>query len=69
MDGLVVVADSPEATAMEAAAAGLQHLSVVQSPEQAALPLQQWLRPGDTVLLKASRGVAMERLLPLLPDL
>ena len=69
LDGLVVVADSPEATAMEAAAAGLQHLSVVQSPEQAALPLQQWLRPGDTVLLKASRGVAMERLLPLLPDL
>ena len=69
LDGLVVVADSPEATAMEDAAAGLQHLSVVQSPEQAALPLQQWLRPGDTVLLKASRGVAMERLLPLLPDL
>ena len=69
LDGLVVVADSPEATAMEAAAAGLQHVFVVQSPEQAALPLQQWLRPGDTVLLKASRGVAMERLLPLLPDL
>ena len=69
VNGLVLVADSPEAAAMEAAAAGLQHVAVVQSPEQAALPLQQWLRPGDTVLLKASRGVAMERLLPLLPDL
>jgi UDP-N-acetylmuramoyl-tripeptide--D-alanyl-D-alanine ligase len=38
----------------------------VASPEQAAAPLGQWLQPGDCLLLKASRGVALERLLPLL---
>jgi UDP-N-acetylmuramoyl-tripeptide--D-alanyl-D-alanine ligase len=27
-----------------------------------------WLRPGDALLLKASRGVALERLLPLLQE-
>jgi UDP-N-acetylmuramoyl-tripeptide--D-alanyl-D-alanine ligase len=31
--------------------------------------LIEWLMPGDTVLLKASRGIALERLLPLLPQL
>jgi len=29
--------------------------------------LRAWLEAGDVVLLKASRGVALERLLPLLP--
>jgi UDP-N-acetylmuramoyl-tripeptide--D-alanyl-D-alanine ligase len=38
----------------------------VATPEQALEPLQAWLQPGDQLLLKASRGVALERLLPLL---
>ena len=33
---------------------------------QAAAVLGTWLEPGDQLLLKASRGVALERLLPLL---
>jgi len=38
-------------------------------PEDVADRLRELLRPGDVVLLKASRGVALERLLPLLwPD-
>jgi len=69
LDGLVVVADGPEAAAMRTAAAGLSHLAVVDTPEGAAEHLKAWLRAGDTLLLKASRGVAMERLLPLLPQL
>ena len=52
-----------------AAAAALPRLAVVDSPEGAAEPLAHWLQSGDVVLLKASRGVALERLLPLLPDL
>jgi UDP-N-acetylmuramoyl-tripeptide--D-alanyl-D-alanine ligase len=43
-------------------------LAVVASPEQAAAPLAEWLAPGDVLLLKASRGVALERLLPLLEE-
>ncbi|MFU8885767.1 MAG: UDP-N-acetylmuramoyl-tripeptide--D-alanyl-D-alanine ligase [Cyanobacteriota bacterium] len=66
LDGLVVVAAGPEAAVMAEAAAGLPRLAVVETPEQAAAPLAQWLAPGDVLLLKASRGVALERLLPLL---
>jgi len=69
LDGLVVVASGAEAAAMAEAAAGLPCLAVVESPEQAAGPLAEWLAPGDVLLLKASRGVALERLLPLLEGL
>jgi UDP-N-acetylmuramyl pentapeptide synthase len=31
-----------------------------------AAPLREALEPGDVVLLKASRGVQLERLIPLL---
>jgi UDP-N-acetylmuramoyl-tripeptide--D-alanyl-D-alanine ligase len=66
LDGLVVVAAGPEAAVMAEAATGLPRLAVVETPEQAAAPLAEWLAPGDVLLLKASRGVALERLLPLL---
>ena len=69
LDGLVVVAPEPEATAMQQAAAALKRLVVVPTPEAAAEPLQNWLQPDDVLLLKASRGVALERLIPLLPNL
>ncbi|MDI9405418.1 MAG: UDP-N-acetylmuramoyl-tripeptide--D-alanyl-D-alanine ligase [Chitinophagaceae bacterium] len=69
LDGLVLVVDGAEAEAMAAAAASLPRLAVVNGPEQAAEPLADWLTPGDVVLLKASRGVALERLLPLLQRL
>ena len=69
LDGLVLVAADPEAAAMAAAAAALDRLAVVSTPDAAAEPLRHWLQSGDVVLLKASRGVALERLLPLLPSL
>ena len=69
LDGLVVVAGGAEAKAMADAAATLPRFALVDSPEQAAAPLAEWLQSGDVVLLKASRGVALERLLPLLPPL
>jgi UDP-N-acetylmuramoyl-tripeptide--D-alanyl-D-alanine ligase len=68
LDGLVVVDGGDEGRAMANAAAALPRLAVVSSPEDAAKPLKEWLRAGDVVLLKASRGVALERLLPLLPS-
>jgi len=69
LDGLVVVATAPEARAIAEAAAPLPQLVVVETPEQAAESLGRWLRSGDVLLLKASRGVALERLMPLLPHL
>ncbi len=67
LDGLVVVADGPEAIVMEKAAKSLSRLAIVTTPEQAIEPLKSWLEPGDSLLLKASRGIELERLLPLLP--
>jgi UDP-N-acetylmuramoyl-tripeptide--D-alanyl-D-alanine ligase len=69
LDGLVVVSQGAEAEAMAQAAEGLPRLAVVAEPQQAAAPLAQWLQSGDVVLLKASRGVALEQLIPLLPQL
>ena len=66
LDGLVAVASGEEAAAMQRAAGSLDRFALVESPELAAEPLNQWLQPGDKLLLKASRGVALERLIPLL---
>lgn len=66
LDGLVIVDGAEEGRAMEAAAAGLSRLLRVATPAEALDPLLAWLRPGDHLLLKASRGVALEQLLPLL---
>lgn len=69
LDGLVAVASGREAQAITDASSTLSRFRLVETPEQAAEPLMEWLKPGDTVLLKASRGIALERLLPLLPEL
>jgi UDP-N-acetylmuramoyl-tripeptide--D-alanyl-D-alanine ligase len=66
LDGLVIVDGGSEGEAMQTAAAGIQRLARVAEPEAAAVALGAWLCPGDVVLLKASRAVALERLLPLL---
>ncbi|MFZ0409178.1 MAG: UDP-N-acetylmuramoyl-tripeptide--D-alanyl-D-alanine ligase [Cyanobium sp.] len=66
LDGLVIVASGEEGQAMLEAGAGLARLVRVDTPAQALEPLATWLKPGDLLLLKASRGIALEQLLPLL---
>jgi UDP-N-acetylmuramoyl-tripeptide--D-alanyl-D-alanine ligase len=66
LDGLVIVDAGPEGQAMLEAAAGLPRLALVSSPAQAVELLTAWIQPGDQLLLKASRGVALEQMLPLL---
>ena len=69
LDGLVVVDAGPEGEALVAGAAGrVRHLARVATPAAAAEALANWLRPGDAVLLKASRGVALEQVLGLLTE-
>jgi UDP-N-acetylmuramoyl-tripeptide--D-alanyl-D-alanine ligase len=50
--------------------AGLPPSAIATAPdaEAAAALLAAWLRPGDLVLLKGSRGVRLERALELLPS-
>ncbi|MCX5959404.1 MAG: UDP-N-acetylmuramoyl-tripeptide--D-alanyl-D-alanine ligase [Cyanobacteria bacterium] len=68
LEGLVIVDGGGEGAAMLEAAAGLERLVRVARPEEALEPLLGWLRPGDALLLKASRGVALERLLSQLQE-
>jgi len=63
LDGLVIVDGAEEGRAMEAAASGLARVARVATPAEALVPLLSWLQPGDQLLLKASRGVALEQLL------
>ena len=60
--------DGVEAEVMAEVAGHLKYFAIAASPEQAALPLQTWLKSGDVVLLKGSRAIALERLIPLLPN-
>ena len=55
------------AVAEAACGAGAQ-AQFVETPEQAGEWLARNLRPGDAVLLKASRGVKLERALEMLQD-
>jgi UDP-N-acetylmuramoyl-tripeptide--D-alanyl-D-alanine ligase len=66
LDGLVIVDAGPDGEAMAAGAGPLARLARVASPAEAAAGVAGWLEPGDGVLLKASRGVALEQVLPLL---
>ena len=68
LDGLVIFVKGPEAEAMQGAANSLKYVEVVSSPEEAFFILKNWLKSGDFLLLKASRQVSLERLLPLLKD-
>jgi UDP-N-acetylmuramoyl-tripeptide--D-alanyl-D-alanine ligase len=66
LDGLVIVDAGAEGVAMEEGAAGrVPCLSRVATAAAAVEPLLAWLQPGDGVLLKASRGVALEQVLTL----
>jgi len=67
LDGLVIVDEGAEGEAMQQGAGTvLPRLARVARPQEAVEPLGSWLQPGDCLLLKASRGVALEQVLPLL---
>jgi len=66
LDGLVIVDGGQEGTVMAGAAQGLKQLALAATPAEAAGLVQPWLSSGDSLLLKASRGVALEQLIPLL---
>jgi len=65
IDFLLGVRGQAQAMVHGATRAGMR-AEFVNTPEEAARWLQRELRPGDVVLLKASRGVRLERALDLL---
>jgi UDP-N-acetylmuramoyl-tripeptide--D-alanyl-D-alanine ligase len=67
IDMVIGVRGMARAVAEAACGSGTQ-AQFVETPEQAGEWLARNLRPGDAVLLKASRGVKLERALDLLQD-
>jgi UDP-N-acetylmuramoyl-tripeptide--D-alanyl-D-alanine ligase len=59
--GLVAVGAQAGAMVAGARAAGLARAEVAPSPEAAAALLAPWTAPGDWILVKASRGMRLER--------
>ena len=64
LDGLVTYGSEAKRTAVVAAAKGVQTVHAATHAE-AAETLAKWVRPGDAVLVKASRGMALEKALAL----
>ncbi|MBZ5507359.1 MAG: UDP-N-acetylmuramoyl-tripeptide--D-alanyl-D-alanine ligase [Acidobacteriia bacterium] len=67
IDLVIGVRGLAQALAEAACGAGIQ-AQFVETPEQAGEWMARNLRPGDAVLLKASRGVKLERALEMLQD-
>ena len=67
IDLVIGVRGLAKALAEAACGAGVQSL-FMETPEQAGEWLARELRPGDAVLLKASRGVKLERVLEVLQE-
>ena len=44
----------------------LQNHDVVSTPSDAAISLLSWLSPGDNILIKGSRKLELEKVLPYL---
>jgi UDP-N-acetylmuramoyl-tripeptide--D-alanyl-D-alanine ligase len=70
LDLLVAVGSHARETAAGAKSGGLDsgRIRVAADAEEAAEALAPWLGPGDLVLLKASRGVGLEKTLHALLD-
>ncbi len=67
---LITVGDLGAVIAQAAVAAGMDPslVTACASNQEAALLARQWLRPGDTVLVKGSRGMKMEEVVTALRE-
>lgn len=65
LDFLLTIGERARWLAEEARAAGMEPLQVVSLPDRAgaAALLKPWLRPGVTILFKASRGIGLEKVI------
>lgn len=64
VDVLIALGDEARFMAKAAKATGMNEVYTVTTHAEAAAVLRRIMRQGDTVLLKGSRGFAMEKILP-----
>lgn len=66
VNAVVTVGALAEHIVIAAREAGIKEAVACQNHEDAAMALQKILQPGDTILLKGSRGMKMEKILEML---
>ena len=64
--GLILVLESLDPDLIKDYVSHLPFSAIVSTPEEAIVPLVSWTQPGDFVLLKGSRAIGIERMIPLL---
>ncbi len=66
LEGMVFVSKGDEANFIKNIIKELPFHDIVSTPEQAGKLLLSWLTPGDIVLIKGSRELRLERIIPIL---
>ena len=66
LTGIVFVSCGDESNIIKKIIKELPNHDVVRTPEDAALSLLSWLSPGDNILVKGSRKLELEKVLPYL---
>ncbi len=64
--GIVFVSCGEESNIVKKTIKGLPNHDVVRTPRDAAISLLSWLSPGDNILIKGSRKMELEKVLPFL---
>ncbi len=64
--GIVFVSCGEESKIVKTIIKKLPNHDVVRTPKDAAISLLSWLVPGDTILIKGSRKLELEKVLPYL---
>ena len=66
LSGIVFVSCGEESSSIKKIIKELPNHDVVKTPRDAAISLLSWLSPGDSVLVKGSRELELEKVLPYL---
>ena len=66
LNGIVFVSCGVESSIIKKTIEEVSNHDVVRTPKDAAMTLLSWLLPGDNILIKGSRKLELEKVLPYL---